>query len=175
MGDWKKQLFDLGAKLPDPGEKVKKEPDPLEVFNQEREESRISYQEKKDVEMKEKGEDENNPDFRSLVKSCNLKPRSNIYYRVRDLFYNARRQDIEYDVNRWLGYEAGQNAKVAEICERLKEQGFESAAYVWWLAAQPEGMKTGTGSKELRLEKAAEYAKKVGKDLDDILTSRSDA
>ncbi|MSR84940.1 hypothetical protein EXS71_00665 [Candidatus Uhrbacteria bacterium] len=110
------------------------------------------------------------PDFQTLIRLRKIKKGSNAYYRLRECFYYAGETDITFDLNRWAGAEhLALGSEERAITEKLKKRGYESAAYIWWLSAQSEGMKYGTGTRELRLQKATEFAQKIGMSLEMIL------
>ena len=177
MEDWKRKLVELGAKVSKGKEPVAslKTVVPHEKIVKAEVQSTDPVHE---AEMSEKNGDETNSDFVILVSELGLKKGSNRYYSVRDLFYYARRTDIDYDLNRWIGYEGrldGGKPIVVAIVNKLKKEGYASFAYMAWKSAKPENMRYGkpTITKEMRLAEAQKFADQAGVPLDEIIRQQS--
>ncbi|MFA6423998.1 MAG: hypothetical protein WCV83_01635 [Candidatus Magasanikbacteria bacterium] len=128
--------------------------------------TRTDYDEQVKKEILEKESYDNDPDFLEVVIILGLKKGQNRYFRIRDIFYHATRTDVDYEVNRYLTFT---NEKVLSIKKKLRVQGYKSAAYRFWLSAQPEGMRYGKQVKEERLSQAEYYAKQARTTLQEII------
>ncbi|MFH1088914.1 MAG: hypothetical protein V1716_00615 [Candidatus Uhrbacteria bacterium] len=127
----------------------------------------------KEEEYDEKETDDKNPDFLILVRDLGLNNKNQKYFRIRDLFFEARRGDVGPYVNFLLKSIADGGKKIPEaitVLEKLLEQGFESEAHKWWRLARP-GVKNPSYSKDYCLDRARSFAEKAGATLKEICGS----
>ena len=170
--NWKKKLGEMRSVFPqkksEEGEK-----------DLERKATVVVQPEKKipnvrDIELEEIKIWDQNPDFQKLIHLLKIKPESSAYYRLRECFYFAGTRDVEHSVDRFGiagSFPIGSEEK--RITDELKKRGYESEAYNWWMAAQPDGMKYATYPKEKRLENAHVFATKAGMMLERVLEKRN--
>lgn len=77
----------------------------------------------------------------------------------------AKKTDITYELNRWFGERMCQNNP--ELLE-IQKQGFISEAVAWLKSTTLEGMKSGKATKEERIVKAREFAKKAQTTIEEL-------
>lgn len=75
----------------------------------------------------------------------------------------SERSDVTYDLNRWQRMRQGD----PELLE-IQKQGFVSESVAWLKSTTPEGMKYGKTTKEERLSKAREFAKKAQTTIEEL-------
>lgn len=183
--DWKEHLREIRPSFPedDASDSENENPEAKSaehqpaIFpddaNQQREASDEIHQTRKEKELEEKQDIEGSKDFKTLIASLSLyKEGTQGFYRVRDLFYRARRGDVKFEVHRWITTK-NISPEAQEVVDRLLKTGYISAAKSWHKSAQPEGMKYGTASREERLVQAEEFARKAGLSLSEALTAES--
>src|SRR3989344_5461282 len=95
----------------------------------------------------------------ALLESGSRNLDENRKWRISDLFRDSYEHDVAFDVDRWLKRSHENIPRVEEIAKILMRRGYVSAARSWTRSLTPEGMKYGTGTRELRIEKAKKYAK----------------
>jgi hypothetical protein len=190
--DWKSKLLAMKPNLP------KGEVKPVEVVStrvtepeserprdpQQVEQERLSadYQDQLAKEKAEREAIQSEPDFLELIRILKLSNKDDRNYRILHVFFDVRRGDDSYNMNRFLNPDhlllarndiaIEDKNKLLEIIERLKNQGYCSAAFRWWKSAEPDGMRYGTASKDSRLKKAHEYANLAGTTIHKILEDR---
>ena len=77
--------------------------------------------------------------------------------------------DVTYQLSNFFWDRFKDKENDPELLE-VQRQGYISESIIWIKAMTPEGMKTGTASTEVRLEKAKEFAKLAGITVEKIAT-----
>ena len=89
------------------------------------------------------------------------------YSRIRSFIQNSYQQDVSFEVDRWTrGYE---DEDLSEALDVIRRRGYEAEARNWLFSALPEGMKFGKATREERIAKAEELARRAGMSVEDIV------
>lgn len=118
--------------------------------------------------LREQAEDE-----QLLVELCTelkITSQDKSYYRIKRAITGSRETDMSFEVDRWITWRAemAKSTRALEIRDQLVKRGYEAGALGWLKSLTPEGLKYGSGSRELRLEEAKKLANKAEIPLEEI-------
>ncbi len=93
----------------------------------------------------------------------------NRYWRIRDAIRDSHERDSSSNLGRWTGTQYGSSdSELEALLVPIRKRAYLSGARSWIQSALPEGMRYGTDTREMRIEKAREYAKKAGVDFETL-------